>query len=319
VDEFELIRRFFLQHEQGTGVSIGIGDDGAVVTPSPGRRLVVVADTIIAGVHYPPVLPASDVGYRAVAVNLSDVAAMGGVPRWMTLALTLTQADGPWLEDFAKGLFAAAREHDVALVGGDTTRGSQTVITVHLLGEVRPDAILVRGGANPGEGIYVTGTVGDAAGGLALLQEEASGEALDDANYLIRRFSRPTARVALGAALAEVATAAIDLSDGLGTDLAKLLHASNVGGVLDLHALPMSPSLRRMFPAERVQHFALDGGDDYELCFTARAADHERVAALGAYHGTAITRIGTTERSPGLFCARNGIRLPYEDRGYRHF
>lgn len=318
MNEFELIDRFFLQREKGTGVVIGVGDDGAILTTEPDRRLVVVVDTIIAGVHYPPELPASDVGYRAVAVNLSDVAAMGGVPRWMTLALTLTEADESWLEDFARGLLAAAHEHDVALVGGDTTRGAQTVITVQLLGDVRTDAILTRDGANPGDGIYVTGTVGDAAAGLALLQA-GGGEAVDDAGYLIGRFSRPAARVAVGASIGGIATAAIDLSDGLGTDLAKLLHASGLGGAVDLETLPLSSPLRRTFSAEQVQRFALDGGDDYELCFTASAADHERLTGLAAKHGTSITRIGTTERGTGLSCISNGVRVPYEDRGYRHF
>jgi thiamine-monophosphate kinase len=319
VDEFELIRRFFLQHEKGAGVSIGIGDDGAVVTPAPDRRLVVVVDTIIAGVHYPPDFPASDVGYRALAVNLSDVAAMGGTPRWMTLALTLTEADEAWLTGFADGLFAAAREHDVALIGGDTTRGAQTVVTVQLLGDVRSDAILTRSGAHPGEGIYVTGTVGDAAAGLSLLRDSSAAEGDDDRTWLVRRFSRPTPRVAVGASIAGVATAAIDLSDGLGTDLAKLLRASNVAGTIELDSLPLSPPLRRTFAHEQAQKFALDGGDDYELCFTASASDHERIAGLAGQHGTAVTRIGATEPGAGLFCIRNGGRLRYEDHGYRHF
>jgi len=319
VDEFELIRRFFLQHEKGAGVEIGIGDDGAVVAPAPDRRLVVVADTIIAGVHYPPDLPASDVGYRAVAVNLSDIAAMGGTPRWMTLALTLTEADEPWLEGFAGGLFAAAREHDVALVGGDTTRGSQTVITVQLLGDVAPDAVMTRAGANPGDGIYVTGSVGDAAAGLSLLKNSSNREAHEDTTWLVGRFSRPVARVRVAASIAGIATAAIDLSDGLGTDLAKLLRASNAGGSIELDSLPLSAPLRRMFSHDQVQRFALDGGDDYELCFTANADDHERIGELAAQHATAVTRIGTTEPGAGLFCIRNGKRLPYEDHGYRHF
>jgi thiamine-monophosphate kinase len=318
VDEFELIRRYF-QHENGAGVCIGIGDDGAIIEPAPHRRLVVVTDTIIAGVHYPPDLPASDVGYRAVAVNLSDVAAMGGRPRWMTLALTLTEADERWLRGFADGLFAAAREHDVALVGGDTTRGAQTVITVQLLGDVSPDAVLTRSGANPGDGIYVTGTVGDAAAGLSLLRNPARPDAHADAAWLVGRFSRPVARVRVGASIAGTATAAIDLSDGLGTDLAKLLRASNAGGSIELDSLPLSPALCRMFSQDEAQRFALDGGDDYELCFTASAEDHERIGELAAQHATPVTRIGTTEPGAGLFCIRNGKRAPYEDHGYRHF
>lgn len=319
MDEFELIRRFFVQDEVGPDVSIGVGDDGAVVVPQPDRSLVVVVDTLVAGVHYPLDFPAADVGYRALAVNLSDVAAMGGTPRWMTLALTLTEADETWLTDFAGGLFEAASEHGVALIGGDTTRGVQTVISVQLLGDVRPEAILTRAGAAPGDGIYVTGTVGDAAGGLALLQDKSRRKSADDAACLVRRFSRPTPRVAIGAAIAGFATAAIDLSDGLGTDLVKLLQASRVAGTIDLALLPLSLPLRATFGDEQVRNFGLDGGDDYELCFTARPADHARLVDLARQHGVAITQIGELRDGAGLNCRKNGRTVPYRDRGYRHF
>jgi thiamine-monophosphate kinase len=319
VDEFELIRRFFLQQEKGEGVLIGIGDDGAVVTPAQDRSLVAVVDTLIEGVHYPLNFPAPDVGYRALAVNLSDMAAMGGRPKWMTLALTLVEADEGWLSGFAAGLFEAAHEFDVALIGGDTTRGAQTVISVQLLGDVSPNAILTRAGAAAGDGIYVTGTVGDAAGGLALLQS-TSGRDLDkDGEYLLRRFSRPAARVAFGASIAGMATAAIDLSDGLGTDLEKLLRASAVAGSIDLALLPVSAHLRGTFADDRVLDFALDGGDDYELCFTARSADHARLQDVAARERLTITRIGEVGGGTGLACISDGKIVPYRDRGYRHF
>ena len=319
VDEFELIRRFFLQQEEGEGVLIGIGDDGAVVTQAPDRDLVAVVDTLIEGVHYPLNFPAPDVGFRAVAVNLSDIAAMGATPKWMTLALTLSEADESWLTGFAAGLFEAAREYGVALIGGDTTRGTQTVISVQLLGEVRSNAILTRAGAKPGDGIYVTGTVGDAAGGLALLKD-ASGRDLDsDDEYLTRRFSRPAARVAFGASVARIATAAIDVSDGLGTDLEKLLRASGVAGTIDLALLPVSAQLRRKFGHDQAVDFALDGGDDYELCFTAKSADHVRLKELALPERLAITRIGEVGQGAGLNCVRGGRTAPYQDRGYRHF
>jgi thiamine-monophosphate kinase len=319
VDEFELIRRFFLPQEAVGGVLIGIGDDGAVVTPSPDRSLVAVVDTLIEGVHYPLNFPASDVGFRAVAVNLSDVAAMGATPRWMTLALTLAEADESWLTGFSAGLFEAAREYDLALIGGDTTRGAQTVISVQLLAEVSSNAILTRAGAKPGDGIYVTGTVGDAAGGLALLKAASALDPDNDDGYLVRRFSRPSARVAFGASIAGFASAAIDLSDGLGTDLEKLLCASGAAATIDLALLPVSTHLRRKFGHDRAVDFALDGGDDYELCFTAKSAAHARLQALALGEGLTITRIGEVERGAGLNCIRDGKSLPYQDRGYRHF
>ena len=319
MDEFELIRRFFLQQEEGGGVLVGIGDDGAVVTPAEDRSLVAVVDTLIEGVHYPLDFPASDVGFRAVAVNLSDVAAMGGTPRWMTLALTLPEADESWLTGFAAGLFEAAREYDLALIGGDTTRGALTVISVQLLGEVRSDAILTRAGARPGDGIYVTGTVGDAAGGLALLKASAGRGPDSDAEYLVRLFSRPAARVAFGASIAGIATAAIDLSDGLGTDLEKLLRASGMAGTINLTLLPVSAQLRRKFGDDQAVDFALDGGDDYELCFTAKPADHDRLHELAVRDRLTISRIGEVRQGAGLNCVRDGKTVPYQDRGYSHF
>ena len=317
MDEFELIRRFFQCQERGDGVLIGIGDDGAVVAPAADRKLVAVVDTLVAGVHYPAGFPASDIGYRALAVNLSDVAAMGGTPRWMTLALTLPEADADWLAHFARGLFDAASEYDVALIGGDTTRGEQTVISVQLLGDVREDAIMTRNGAKPGDAIYVTGTVGDAAGGLELLKTAASDD--DDARYLISRFARPSARVLFGAGVAGIATAAIDLSDGLGTDLEKILRASAVAGTIDIQNLPVSPQLRRAVGEHRASELALNGGDDYELCFSAKSTDETRIAELASEHDVRVTRIGELSAGAGLTCVKAGKRIPYRDRGYRHF
>ena len=319
MDEFDLIRRFFSRKEKGGGVIVSVGDDGAIVAPEPGHHLVVVVDTIIAGVHYPFDLAAADVGYRSLAVNLSDVAAMGGRPRWMTLALTLVEADESWLAGFAKGLFESADEHSVTLIGGDTTRGTQTVISVQLMADVASGVALTRGGARPGDAIFVTGTPGDAAGGLSLLQAHRKKRDDSDGSYLVHRFSRPSARVGFGAAIAEIATAAIDLSDGLGTDLAKLLVASNVSGVLALDLLPLSSQILRVFDRDQAMSFALDGGDDYELCFTAPPADEHRIMAIAERQGVTVTRIGDVEDGTGLACKRDGKVFPYEDRGYRHF
>lgn len=307
MDEFALIRQYFARPGQHPGVVTGIGDDGAVLQPDPEHELIVVIDTLVAGVHFPEAIDAFDIGYRAVAVNLSDIAAMGGRPRWMTLALTLPAASEHWLGRFAEGLHAAGAEHAVALVGGDTTYGKTLVITVQISGDVPAGKALHRRGAQPGDAIYVTGTVGDAAAGLELV----AGGTTD--SFLARRFLRPTPRVAYGQALRDVATAAIDLSDGLYADLAKLLVASGVGGILQLECLPLSEALRARFDSDACRQFALAGGDDYELCFTAAATD------VPDGKGLAVTRIGTVTPGAQLRCEQHGELVPFVDSGYRHF
>jgi len=305
MDEFELIRRYFKRSSCADDVVTGIGDDGAVLAPDAARQQIQVIDTLVEGVHFPHDTDPSDIAYRAVAVNLSDIAAMGGRPRWMTLALTLPNANEQWLESFAAGLFEAADEFDVALVGGDTTSGPLVVVTVSITGEVRPGAALLRSGAKPGDAIYVTGTFGDAAAGLRLLQR---GESNDD---LVQRFLRPTARIEIGAALAGKATAAIDVSDGLAGDLRKLLAASGVGGEIQIERLPISDALRLAGSEEQQYQWALCGGDDYELCFTAKEDAVANIAGL--------TQIGRVTRSACLNCTLNGDVVEVNDSGYRHF
>jgi thiamine-monophosphate kinase len=305
MNEFELIRRYFERNSYADDVVTGIGDDGAVLAPDTTRQQIQVIDTLVEGVHFPHDTDPADIAYRAVAVNLSDIAAMGGRPRWMTLALTLPNADEQWLESFATGLFEAADEFDVALVGGDTTSGPLVVVTVSITGEVRPGAALLRSGAKPGDAIYVTGTFGDAAAGLSLLQRGESN------NELVQRFLRPTARVDIGAALAGKATAAIDVSDGLAGDLRKLLAASGVGGEIQIDRLPMSDALRLAGSEEQQYQWALCGGDDYELCFTAKEDAVANIAGL--------TQIGHVTRSACLNCTLNGDVVEVNDSGYRHF
>jgi len=315
VDEFEIIRRYFARESSGEGIRVGIGDDGAVLIPAHDRDLISVVDTLVSGIHYPETLAPADIGYRAVAVNLSDVAAMGARPRWMTLALTLVNAERAWLDGFARGLFEAADEHALALVGGDTTRGEQTVISVQIIADVDPGKAMLRAGAEEGDAIYVTGTVGDAAAGLSILQSGLPGS--DDVDYLIRQFTRPVARIEAGAAIASIAHAAIDLSDGLYTDLDKLLAASGVAGSLELADIPLSSQLTNLMDEDDALRFALGGGDDYELCFTASAAEDE-IAAIRESTGVAITRLGQVLKGSGLKCTRNGDQFDYQDAGYRH-
>ena len=315
MDEFEIIRRYFARESSGEGIRVGIGDDGAVLIPAHDRDLISVVDTLVSGIHYPETLAPADIGYRAVAVNLSDVAAMGARPRWMTVALTLVNAERAWLDGFARGLFEAADEHALALVGGDTTRGEQTVISVQIIADVDPGKAMLRAGAEEGDAIYVTGTVGDAAAGLSILQSGLPGS--DDVDYLIRQFTRPVARIEAGAAIASIAHAAIDLSDGLYTDLDKLLAASGVAGSLELADIPLSSQLTNLMDEDDALRFALSGGDDYELCFTASAAEDE-IAAIRESTGVAITRLGQVLKGSGLKCTRNGDLFDYQDAGYRH-
>ena len=305
VDEFALIRRYFDRKVAAPDIVAGIGDDGAIVNPARGKHQVQVIDTLVEGVHFPLAANAADIGYRVVAVNLSDIAAMGARPRWMTLALTLPQKDDCWIEAFADGLFEAAAEHDVKLIGGDTTSGDAVVATVHITGDVDPDKALRRSGARVGDRVFVTGTFGDAAAGLQLINRGES----DD--FLLRRFWRPTARVHTGMRLGGCATAAIDVSDGLLGDLKKLLQASGVGALIDLERVPLSAAMRSRFDVDEQRHFALTGGDDYELCFTAGDAPLP--------DDLACTAIGTVTASQELQCSRDGAIVEIDDSGYRHF
>jgi thiamine-monophosphate kinase len=317
MDEFALIRRYFAGQNPDPSVRVGIGDDGAVLRPAPGRELLVVVDTLVESVHFPRGLDPADAGYRAVAVNLSDIAAMGGRPRWMTLALTLVAADERWLEKFSSGLRAAAAEFDVVLVGGDTTRGSQTVITVQVVGDVEPGGALLRINAGPGDLLFVSGNVGDAAAGLQLIQ---SGSAESPAaRRLVKRFCRPSARIDLGVALGRLASAAIDVSDGLLGDLKKLLAASGCGARIDLRRLPLSDDLRELFDEQAARRFALSGGDDYELCFTAPATRKRAVLDAAEAAGVPVSCIGQLEAGDQLVCTDAGNVVEYDADGYTHF
>jgi thiamine-monophosphate kinase len=295
--EFELIER----HLKGRGarredVLVGIGDDGALIAPPRDGTLVMALDTLVDGAHFPAGFDARFVGHRALAVNLSDLAAMGAEPAWALLGLTMPAADEHWLAGFSAGFDALARRHGVALVGGDTTRGPLTV-TVTLAGTVPPGRALLREGARAGDDLWVSGTPGDAAAGLAILQGRlsAQGRARD---ALLARFQLPQARVALGVALRGIATSCIDFSDGLLGDLGKLCAASGVGADVASRELPLSAGLCSAAPQEARVAFALTGGDDYELLFTADPARRAVLAALDA--GVVLRRIGTVTEAGGV-------------------
>lgn len=314
MDEFELIQKYFSRPDKQASVITGIGDDGAVIRPPSGKDLVTVVDTLVEGIHFPSDISdieAESLGCRAVAVNLSDIAAMGAEPRWMTLALTLSDVDESWLSFFARGLHAVAEEHGVTLVGGDTTKGESVVVTVQVSGYVDRNRAILRSGARVGDTIYVSGEVGDAAAGLSLQQNDPPH--LGPHCYLIDRYWSPDARVGLGRALVGRASAAIDISDGLYGDLDKLLTASGVGADLHLDKIPISIALKSCFDKAQQRSFALSGGDDYELCFTSS----EQLP--GEIEGVQVTAIGKINEHPGIVCYDNGEVVPYVDSGYRHF
>ena len=317
LDEFGLIQRYFDHALTDVSVRVGIGDDGAVLAPDAGRDLITVIDTLVEDVHFPANLSPDAVGYRSVAVNLSDIAAMGARPRWMTLALTLDEANEAWLEGFAAGLFDAAQEHGVSLVGGDTTRGKQKVISVQVTGDIEAGMSIKRSGATDGDLIFVSGTIGDAAAGLSFIKDD--DVASDEKQFLANRFRRPSARVALGQVLTGLASAAIDISDGLFSDIHKLLDKAQVGATIEAESIPISPSLKSVVSGDEALHYALTGGDDYELCFTVRPGDEQTAMMRAEQCGVPITRIGTIEAGSGLSCTRAGIRFEFDHGGYRHF
>jgi thiamine-monophosphate kinase len=295
--EFELIERHFTRRgAQRDDVLAGVGDDGALVVAPPGGTLVLALDTLVDGAHFPAGFDARFVGHRALAVNLSDLAAMGAEPAWALLGITLPAADEHWLSGFSAGFDTLARRHGVALVGGDTTRGPLT-ISVTLAGSVPAGRALRREGARPGDDLWISGTPGDAAAGLAILEGRlpAQGRARD---ALLARFQLPQARIALGLALRGLATACIDVSDGLAGDLAKLCAASGVGADVEARALPLSAGLCSVAPPDTRLAYALGGGDDYELLFCADPADRARITALDA--GVMLRRIGSISEAAGV-------------------
>lgn len=329
--EFELIDRFF--RDCGTpraDVVLGVGDDGALLRPPPGADLVAVSDTLVEGVHFPVGSPAASIGHRVLAVNLSDIAAMGATPRWALLSLTLPRVDEPWLAGFARGFGALAREHRVALVGGDTTRGPLT-LGVQVLGTVPAGEGLRRSGGRPGDALFVTGTPGDAAAGLAVILQPSgagAGHAVaglradvpaDALEALRQRFLFPTPRLAEGEALRGLASACIDISDGLVGDLGKLAAASRCAAVLDLDALPRSTALAAGFTPEAALRRTLEGGDDYELLLAVPPAHLARVAAMPG-----LTRIGELRAGTGVTLRRRAAdgtltETPAAEAGFDHF
>jgi len=327
VMEFELIERYFRAAGcERDDVILGVGDDGAILSPPAGQELVVSTDTLVSGVHFFPDVDPCSLGHKALAVNLSDLAAMGAKPAWVTLALTLPVVDEQWLSEFSLGFSKLASQHGVQLIGGDTTSGPLS-ITVQVMGFVEQGKGWRRDAAMAGDLIYVTGTLGDA--GLAL---QAKQQALvfpkNHLDTLMTRLEKPTPRIIEAQTLLGKVNAAIDLSDGLLSDLGHILKASDVGAVIELEALPLSPAFQvcqqhitaQQLSDECWQALQLSAGDDYELCFTI-APDKQREVELALQqHGFVAHHIGVIDNGAGLRCTlSNGELFQTEKLGYEHF
>ena len=314
--EFDLIERFF--HRPARRSPLGVGDDCALLAPAPGMQLAVSSDLLVEGRHFLSTVDPARLGHKCLAVNLSDLAACGARPLAFTLALSLPQADAAWLEPFSRGLLALADAHDCELVGGDTTRGPLTVC-ITIFGEVPAGAALLRSGARAGDDIYVSGHLGDARLALEVFRGTLSLPApvFEAARA---RMETPAPRVALGQALRGVASAAIDISDGLAGDLGHVLKASGVGATLDVDAVASCLAAGDAVDLARRRACTLAGGDDDELAFTAPAAARESVLAAARASGTPVTRIGRIEADTGLRLVDAQGR-PYEaaPRGFDHF
>ena len=316
MSEFDLIRRYFTRPT--SGVELGVGDDAALLRVAPGMELVVSTDMLAEGTHFfadvDPVL----LGHKVLAVNLSDMAAMGAQPRWATLAAALPQADETWLQQFSTGFFALAGQHGVDLVGGDTTRGPLN-FCLTIMGEAPQGQALRRSGAQPGDDVWVSGMLGDAALALAHIKGAVQ---LAEADFAAcaQRLHRPEPRVALGIALRDIASAAIDVSDGLLADLGHILEGSHVGAGIDFDLLPVSSALREYLSRPLGRDCALAGGDDYELCFTVPEAQRVRVQEVSQRLGLPLTRIGTIVSGSGCTVnTQDGRTITLREPGYDHF
>jgi len=302
--EFSIIDTYFNRKNQDS-VDLGVGDDSALLTPPPHRQLVICADTLVAGRHFPLDTNPHAIGWKSVAVNLSDIAAMGATPHSILLALSLPQIDHDWLKGFSQGLYDCCDQFGVRLIGGDTTQSPHLTLSVTALGWVDTGLAVPRSGAQVGDLICVSGTVGDAAFGLKHLGHD-----------LQKRLDYPTPRCALGAALKGLANSMIDVSDGLAQDLGHILKASNVGAKLQLENLPLSTALHALNDEQKWQ-YALAGGDDYELCFTISPEHYEQLRQQNL--DVAITKIGTITQSKGLSFHQNDQSISLDLKGYQHF
>ena len=320
MNEFSLIAKYFTHRTRHT--LLGVGDDAALIRPRRGHVLAISADMLVEGRHFFKGADPEALGHKTLAVNLSDLAAMGATPRWATLALALPKADARWLAAFSRGFMGLARAHDVDLIGGDTTRGPLN-LCVQIMGEVPAGKALRRSGARAGDDVWVSGMLGDAALAVAARNKKI----IVKKQQLIAvslRLDKPSPRVALGTALRGVARSAIDISDGLLADLGHICEQSQVAAVVEWDALPRSTLMRAMAGNSAAQNALLAGGDDYELCFTASMAKRAAVQRAGKRTRTKVTRIGRIVHAPAgatgvVVVDSDGLPLRIAQRGFDHF
>lgn len=314
--EFDLIARYFTRPTPSA--RLGVGDDAALIAPNLGMELAISADMLVAGTHFLPDTDPVALGHKALAVNLSDMAAMGALPRWVLLSLSLPQADESWLQQFSSGFLALAAEYGVELIGGDTTRGPLN-LSVTIIGEVESGRALRRDAAKAGDDIWVSGDLGGAALGLQHLLGRHQLDA-PEAEDCLMRLHRPVPRVALGRALLDVAHAAIDISDGLLADLGHILERSRLGAEVHLASLPLAAPVARRMEQPNALRAALAGGDDYELCFTAARERAAEVMQAADAVGVTVTRIGRIGNEAGLrLLDAEGRPVQFGQAGFDHF
>ena len=302
--EFSIIDTYF-NRKNANSVDLGVGDDSALLTPPPQQQLVICADTSVAGRHFPLDTHPHAIGWKSVAVNLSDIAAMGAKPHSILLALSLPQIDHHWLKNFSQGLYDCCDQFGVSLIGGDTTQSPHLTITVTALGWIETGQAVTRAGAQVGDLICVSGTVGDAAFALQHM-----------GHPLQKRLDYPTPRCQLGQQLKGLASSMIDVSDGLAQDLGHILKASGVGAVLQLDQLPVSSDIAKL-EQEKKWQLALAGGDDYELCFTISPQNYHLLAQQKL--DVNLTIIGQITKNLGLTFFQNGVDYSIQFHGYQHF
>ena len=321
MDEFSLIQRYFSASDSraaGKGVILGIGDDAAILKAAENEELLVSTDTLISGVHFPELTDPAAIGHKALAVNLSDIAAMGGDAKWFTLALSIPEPDSAWLQAFSDGLLSLARQVGISLVGGDTTRGNLS-ITITVIGTVPAAGAVRRSGARPGDIVFVTGSPGFAAMGLAAMQKKDLSSGEEQLEH-INKLNFPQPRLQEGQYLRAFASSMIDISDGLAADLGHILLASRCSAVINSETLMNRQPESSSVPKKQFLEAALYGGDDYELLFTIPAEKLITFEANWIESFSCVTRIGDVIPGDGLIIKdRNGIIMNIENTGYNHF
>ena len=313
LDEFALIQHYFQQNASSDKtIQQGIGDDCAIVRPLPGKVLAISMDTLVAGVHFPQQTSAYDIGYKALAVNLSDLAAMAATPQWFSLSLSLPKANTEWLQAFAHGLFDCAEQYAIHLIGGDTVRADLLSITIQVQGYCQPEQVLYRHGAQPGDSIFVSDSIGEAAAGLYALKHDK------ELHHLVRKLNRPQPQLKLAQQIQPYCSACIDISDGLAADLGHILDASQCGAKLDIDNLMANPNLQ-VFDSASKENMILYGGDDYQLCFCIKSEQLEAFQQKVWQNQPQIHKIGQiSEKQQLLLKTPSGYRT-LAKQGYQHF